>query len=227
MIAVLTCAGRPGGVSYLDKTLSDIDSSATGSRVIVCDRCSAAPRKGWASIDVTARPAHAGDRENRWALWTALRFAAEAEEDLIVVEDDVVFCKNGARHAERLRVPSDVAFVSLFAPWGDMTMPLGLWRSRCHTFIYAQALKFPLRTIRELVPTWRPDEDTHKGGSDDMLSLIGVKRNWLYAAHYPSIVQHVGAVSSVSSMPIVGCRASRAYRGDDFDAERLPLQMYD
>jgi hypothetical protein len=145
MIAVLTHP-RPG-VSYLAATLASTDESAEGRRVVVSD--SLAPvgelPAGW-TLDSFERPPTATP-DNRWALWRALCLAFEAGEDLVAVEDDVRWCRNGARVAEILPVPHDVAWVSLFDVGSAWEMPHGLWVSRRgEGFIYAQAIKFPWRT---------------------------------------------------------------------------------
>jgi hypothetical protein len=147
-------------------------------------------------------------------------------EDLVCFEDDVVLCRNAARYAERLIVPDDVAFVSLYAPWGDLTMPPGLWRARCHSFAGAQFLKISHLTCLILVSARGEMEAAlDLGGSDDMLKLLGKRRDWLYAAHYPGLAQHVGMVSSLGNGDKTP-RVSRAYPGDPFDAGLLDSSIF-
>jgi hypothetical protein len=223
MIVVTTCDRS----EYLQQTLDAIDLSATGRKVLVADRCEPPARAGWEVSHVPPRPSFARPRENKWCLWHAFDLAAAAGEDLLFFQDDLALCRNAVRYVQRLAVPDDVALVSLFAPFGDSTMPHGLWRSKCHVYMYCQAVKFPLRTVRELAAARQEMADQlNRGGDDDALQVLGSARGWLYAVHYPSIVQHVGAKSSVSDATLVGCRVSRAFPGVDFDAETLHHSMF-
>ncbi len=210
MIVVLTHP-RPDGVSYLQETLASIDASATSRRWVVTDTTSHRPEipEPWRlhAFDrpVTQRP------ENRWALWRAFRLAVEKNEDLVVFEDDVTVCKNGAAYAEKFLVPPDVAWVSLYDPWLAPGAPSGLWRARAQGFMYAQAIKFPLSTCRLF---GHLDIKAHPlRGSDDQLAAWGRLLNLSYAIHTPSLVQHVGDVSAVGNGSTEG-RTSRSYIAD-------------
>ena len=212
MIAVLTHP-RPGA-SYLAATLASTDASASaeGRRVVVSD--SLAPvgdlPKGW-TLEAFERPPTATP-DNRWTLWRAASLACEAGEDLIAVEDDVRWCRNGARCAEILQVPHDVAWVSLFDIGSTWEMPHGLWVSRRpEGFIYAQAIKFPLRTCGLLRHMGCATFD--RPGSDNQLAILGDMLGLSYAIMVPSLVQHVGAVSAVGNGGLEG-RVSRSWRED-------------
>ncbi len=123
-------------------------------------------------------------------------------------------------------MPSDVAFLSYFAPFGDRTMVEGIWRTSMSNYGYAQCLKIPLRTCIELAGGQREMADAPFGTTDAVLRVIGVRRGWQYGVHYPGIVQHVGAVSITGTGRLTGCRVSRAYVGDDYDAHSLWLGHY-
>jgi hypothetical protein len=194
MIAVITHP-RPGGVSYLAQTLASIDESAKGLRALVCDDLAhelVAPPP-WQTFSFQAPMA--GD--NRWALWRCFRLAVERCSDLVVFEDDVRLCRGGALYAETLQVPDGVAWVSLYDPWFRPQTPRGLWRSKAGGSAWAQALKFPLRTCQLLDSVGCVDVD--QAGSDKQLAIVGRLFDLDYAVHVPSLVQHIGVVSSVGT----------------------------
>jgi hypothetical protein len=210
VIAVLTHP-RPGGVSYLGDTLASIDRSARGRRVVISDVSAHRPElpPPW-ELEAFDRPASVVP-QNKWALWRGMRIALEAGEDLVTFEDDVLLCRNGAVQAETLAVPPDVAWLSLYDPWFDTRCPHGLWRSRALTFMYAQAMKFPLRSL-ELLLLFNPISHD-RTGADDLLASLGRMLGLTYAVHVPSIAQHVGAVSAVGNGDLAD-RTSRSFRAD-------------
>jgi hypothetical protein len=212
VIAVLTHP-RPGP-SYLAATLASTDESAQGRRIVVTD--SPALPCAW-KVDAFKRP-DTVTPDNRWTLWRAFNLAYECGEDLIAVEDDVQWCKSGARAAEMLAVPHDVAWVSLFDVGAGPVMPHGLWTSRnAGGFMFAQAIKFPLRTCALMR---RMGCDLYdRVGSDSQLAALGGMLGLSYAIHVPSLVQHVGAVSSVGNVGLEG-RTSPSWRAD-FDPSTM------
>jgi hypothetical protein len=208
LICVLTHP-RPGA-SYLTATLAAIDASATGARAVVTDTVDplTVPR-GWELVRFerpkTERP------ENRWALWRCFLLAYERGEDLIVCEDDITLCRNGAVHAELLAVPSDVAWISLYDPHFRASAPRGLHRMPARLFSFAQMIKFPLRTCALMRAIGC--ELFERIGSDDQLGALGGMMSLTYAIHVPSLAQHVGAVSAVGNGDLSG-RTSHSFRAD-------------
>lgn len=217
MIAVLT---HPRATSYLAATLASTDASAQGTRVVVSD--SMAPLgielpDHW-RLDAFRR-SETPTPDNRWTLWRALALAYETGEDLVAVEDDVRWCRNGARAAELLPVPHDVAWVSLFDIGSGPAMPHGLWLSRRpEGFMFAQAIKLPWRTCALLRRVGCEMFD--RVGSDSQLACVGGMLGLSYAIHVPSLVQHVGAVSAVGNGGLEG-RVSQSWR-EHFDP--LPIR---
>ncbi len=194
VIAVITHP-RPSRVSYLAQTLAGIDASASADRVLVCDDLEhklIVPLPWNLFSFQSPRP---GD--NRWALWQCFRLAVERCSDLVVFEDDVQLCRGGALYAENLQVPDSVAWVSLYDPYFRSQTPRGLWISKTGGSAWAQALKFPLRTCQLLDRVGCADID--QAGSDKQLAIIGRRLNLDYAVHVPSLVQHIGTISSVQT----------------------------
>jgi len=208
LICVLTHP-RPGA-SYLTDTLAAIDASATGARAVVTDTVDplTVPR-GWEMVRFerpsTERP------ENRWALWRCFLLAYERGEDLIVCEDDIALCRNGARLAEILTVPWDVAWVSLYDPYFRESAHHGLWRAPAGRFAYAQMVKFPLRTCALLRSVGCQTFELM--GSDNQMAALGSMLGLTYAIHVPSVAQHIGAVSAVGNGGLGG-RTSESFRAD-------------
>lgn len=226
MIAVMT-SPREGGVSYLDAVLADVDSSATSAnRVVVSDTLSYRPavHAGWRLVNFE-RPVPG--RENRFALWRCLGLAAEAGEDLVVLEDDIRLCRNAAWYMERFDLPKGVDMMSFYAPFGA-NVPDGVWRARMHIFMFGQALKFPATKARELASRYEEMcGDPRRGGSDAVLQLFGERLGWTYGVHYPSLVEHVGAVSAVGNGDLTEERKAASFLGLAFDAQGLRPFMYD
>lgn len=226
MICVVTC--KREGVDYLPATLAAVDASATGRRVLVSDSLIHRPSAPAPWELVTFRkPAQSSNRpENRWAMWKCFELAAHTGEDLVVLEDDLQLCENTALVMERLPVPADCAFVTFFACHGK-NLNKGIHRQRMHSFCFAQALKFPARTVDEMHGAFAEMAgDPRWIGSDDSLRVMGCKRRWLYGTHYPNLVQHVGDVSAVGNH-VQGSRRSETFPGLDFNARSLPAGFYD
>lgn len=217
MIVVLTCE-RP--TSYLDATLNQIDESARGHKTLLVDGQRFPPREGWSGV---AHPRPVLSHQNKWTAWEAFRIAENASEDLCFFEDDLLFCKNAPSFIEDFVVPEDLAFVTFFSSWVDNTWPIGLWRHNAHSYMMAQALKFPLRTVRALVD-YKADAmwaSFPKGGFDEVLNHTAIARSWKYGIFNPGLVQHVGAVSAVGNGALKGARVARNFAGAEFDADNL------
>lgn len=223
MIVVLT---DPRRGEHLAATLASVDSSATSElRVVLVDGASnsVTVRPGWVVVGAPKPPGRPRT-ENRWSTWAAFEAAVAAGEDLLFFEDDVVGCPNAVRYAEELPVPRDCAWLSLYAPWGDISFPHGIWRRPAAQFVFCQALKVPLATCRELAGA-RAEMEAHAlGGSDECMAAVGGRRDWLVGYHYPGLFQHVGHASLVSAdRTLMGPRSSRAWLCD-VDAMRLRRQ---
>ncbi len=226
MIVVLTDPRRP---EYLAKTLASVDQSATDpNKIVLVDGPEIAVPASWRCI-AAPKPASAPSRQNRWTTWRAFELAAEAQEDLLLFEDDVQGCLNAVLYAETLPVPADCAFLSLYVPWGDASFMPGIWRYHSANFSFCQALKVPLRTCRAFADARTEMEASASGGSDECMREVGGRRDWLVGVHYPGLFQHVGMSSLVSGEGgLFGARHSRAWIAD-IDAirfRRSDLNLY-
>lgn len=220
MIAVLTCR-RP--VDHLAETLRGIDASATDpNRVVVMDGTEPPPvPTGWRVV-LAPKPDWEWHIHNRFPFWACLEQAAAAGEDLLFFEDDVTFCVNAVRYAERFVVPDSLAMVSLYVPFGDVATPPQIAVSDIHHFAFFQGAKIPLRTCRALVEAKPEMVQSRMGGSDTCVGIIGHARGWKVGTHYPSIVQHVGE-HSVVSQRVIPERISRCF-DPNLDAMTLEVR---
>ena len=174
MIAVITC--KRLGADYLASTIKQIDGSAHGRRIAIADRLDWRPNSPipplWES-HAFARPATERN-ENRWALWEAIRLAAEAREDLVFFEDDVQLCSGAARYMEQFQVPLAIDWVSFFDPWLDDQAPHGLWSRPARQYIYCQAMKLPFRTVERFAAISLSEMAAcQRIGADDQLAWWG------------------------------------------------------
>lgn len=221
MIVVLTCC-RPG-TSYVEATIKQIDESAQGSRVLLVDGSFDGSFAGW-RVEMRSRPV--ASPQNKWVAWEAFDLAAAANEDLCFFEDDLEFSHNAPRYIENFSVPNDVAFVTFFSTWLGPKQPLGLFRVHAHSYMMAQALKFPLRTVQQLVAergVALGHEGQMLGGFDEILRHVAIRRGWRYAAVHPGIVQHVGGHSAVGNGKLSDNRIAHNYLGRAFDAAALSM----
>ncbi len=205
MISVLT---DPRRRAHLISTLACVDSSARDERRLIVvdgeslpeDATDYARIHGW-EILFAPKPAIVALNSNKHATWAAFGAAAAGWEDLLFLEDDVDGCPNAAKYACQLTVPNDCAWVSIYAAWGDESMPWGVARFRAGTFSYNQALKIPHRTLSELHAARAEMAADRSGASDDCLRNMGDRRGWMFGVHYPGVFQHRAADDSLVSSP--------------------------
>jgi hypothetical protein len=170
---------------------------------------------------------HMALRGNKLPYWAVLEHALEGlYDDVIVLEDDLKFCANAVRRMLTFPVPADVAFVQFFAPHINLASNVhpGLWRPPLTSQQFTQAIKYPARTLRQLLE-W---SDTFEFGkfveSDQALNLASTRLGLRYAVHAPDLVDHVGASSATVPGSTVGetsGRISQCFPDEGFDALRL------
>jgi hypothetical protein len=188
-VAVTTCP-RPDGVSYLDETLRSLASEVAVFNDV--------ERKG-----------------SRWNTWRAIKSAAFKGDRLLLVQDDVVACKNFALFARRCDVPSDVGVVT-FSSFSDDFLdldlkyiheepPPGAYKFPAHRFGSrgmegAQALLFPAASVAFLAAQdpWHP-EIVHRGPHNADFAIgwhVARSPQPLKLVHVPALVHHVGERSA-------------------------------
>lgn len=162
-------------------------------------------------------------------------------ENLTILEDDVVTCRNALAYVATTKVPSDVAFITWFTYDYDFSTPhphptnppsgasLGCRSTRY--FILTQACTFPRTTIQRILDCPRASQHWPKHHAHDEL-ISWALGDSLYAAHFPGLFQHVAGENSAVTLASrrglsdggnaqAGARISPYYVGDDFDALSL------
>ena len=199
------------------------------------------------------RPAGAFKGGNKLPYWHLLELALETAGDVIALEDDLELCTNALTRMLTFPVPNDVAWVQFFSAWtfrdertrsGEALRTwkahAGLWRPPS-LLQGCQAIKFPHRTLEQLV-AWRHRDEHWQlyNESDVSLGLAQQRLGMRGSCHQPDLVQHVGDSSAVAHGVLdeagitdaaaaergyadgsLGGRRSETYPGKSFDAMRL------
>jgi hypothetical protein len=225
-ITVLTTPARP---QYLAGTLEAIDAaggaSFAGLRTVYVDGPADDVRAppGWGVVSLTAGGPSCG---TRLSLWGILHRAALGEAPyLLYFEDDVRAARNGITRMCSYEVPPKFGFLTFFQQNPNMNPAPGI-----HPLPYGrpywgcQALKIPGRSLARFAdratvpPTWKTKHSCDIWLGEQLKAGVVL----------PSIVRHVGEVSTIPSQGRIGLtgqdahRAGLGYAGDDFDALDLP-----
>ena len=193
MISVITCP-RPGGVKYLYPLLDAVNRQCPhATKLLLCDGTSES-WEGWCSETVVL-PAKVDSRDNKHVGWEAIEKAAQLNEDLLFLEDDV-FPVDDTAVVDALRhvVPDDCGFSSFH-------------RSRRTTpgirdatgFMMSQAVKIPVRSLPHLL-SWRKISSGDWeaiGGFDTALAVAGGAARWMYEQTERNYFNHIGEVSAI------------------------------
>jgi len=144
---------------------------------------------------------------------------AEIAEDrldgLLLVEDDVVLCKNALPYVQRLAVPERTASIAIYSPIDPkldkalLKMSSTFWSGNCAVLLTAAALA--AIAASPVVAAW-----PRTNGADEIAAYGANTMNFLH--HVPSLAQHIGDVSSMGHGRI---RRSPTFRGEEFDAMSL------
>jgi hypothetical protein len=233
-LIVLTCPRQsaPEAWPYIGNTLAQIDAEDVAGvrKSIVVDRgdvdlvgegwACKAPGLGWA-IEPFTDDHLVG---NKWAYWRCLELAAAAGGDLILLEDDLSFCRNAVRRMMLFPVPSDLGLVSFFSPRILETASAipGLWRPPRFTY-FTQAIKFSESCLLRLV-AWKNDRRWQQyTASDNALMVALTNLGIRYGVHCPDLVQHTGDISECTPLcdQVSEQRVSKMWPGPGFDALSL------
>jgi len=192
---------------------------------IVCDGPYDGPRPpGWDVYEYT-RPPGTLRTKNKLPYWYLLQIGADLGGDLIALEDDLKFSKHAISRMASLIVPADLAWLQFFSPrvLRSWDMFPGIWRPPLSSSTFLQAVKFPHRTLLQLLAWQREPEFSMYGESDNALAVAAAKLRLDYGVHCPDIVQHVGEVSEAQegTDQLFEWRTSACWGGEDFDVMRL------
>jgi hypothetical protein len=165
------------------------------------------------------RPPGALRGRNKLPYWHLLERALELGHDAVCVEDDLEYSLNAVRRMASFLVPSDLAWVQFFSPIQLFKTAFpGLWRPPAWSHLFLQAVKFPTRTLAQLVEWAKHDDFIKFGESDSAVNLCATRMGWRYGVHCPDLVQHVGTTSLANEGASMNDRTARTYPGRNFDA---------
>lgn len=219
MLAVLT-APRPGGISYVARTLSSLDAAGAaswaGPRVVYVDGIDPLQEPlpaGWEELREKPQPF----RDERKSMWAVFAEAlARGADRLTFVEDDVRAIPGALAMVDAMQVPDDLALIKWFD--GHVVAPAeGIIEVVCHEKIVdntgfrgACAMTLPRRTLQEFVDhpatkTWRW---RHFG--DGLIGTILDGRR--YGVYVPNPFQHVGGMSSTGNKGLFPGRRSATFQ---------------
>lgn len=185
-----------------------------GPRILVCDGPSVAV-PGWTTARASKDESCIGSAQTMlFALREAMRMGVR---DVTYFEDDVVLAKNALGYISRANT-GRYDFVSWYSgvlsPFKS-ARPI-FARSRLEGFARSIAVTIPARTIEKVLnsPVVKSWSARHGG---DMIFGQALPTA-VCAIHYPSIVDHIGAVSAVGNC---GLRDSPTFIGEDVDPRTL------
>ena len=214
-MAILTVGSRRASLMRTIESLGSAPASV-GRRLIWHDGPAGGDVSGWESHGTAARQGP----PNTHAFWDLVEYVATSGDDLLFFEDDIQASPGSVAYAARMGCPGWAAFVSWFDPVGKWTnqVPKVLYLD-AGTIIPCQARTLPAHTLARLAEFrhshgWRPAV-----GSD--ACVAAALRGETAAIHIPSLVQHVGAVSEVSSdVGLSGDRVAGSWLGPTYNVER-------
>jgi hypothetical protein len=215
----------------LERTLSSLHAAGFPAPRIFADGPVAVPGEP----PLTRRMPAVGGWPNFWLALTEMISRDPSAEAYLIVQDDVVFCRNLVPYLGRLQVPDDCGAISLFCPacyngpfgWHPTEVGYGL--------AGAQALAFPReRAFEFLAHPWTvnhrrrcPRSEHYRG--DGLHHIDGVVGEWCRRAklrvytHSPSLSQHIGS-ASVMYPNFQGKphrRFADSFPGEDLDAMQV------
>ena len=178
-------------------------------------------------LPMTTRQETSGAWPNWWLGLSELVLRQPEADAYLMVEDDVLFCRNLRSWLEQELWPADrVAVVSLFTPqiyakevrgWHITSAGAGL--------AGAQGLVFPNVAARMLLAHPWAVNHRRQGGSSGLKETDAVIGRWAQAVglpvyhHSPSLTQHDGETSTLEHGELrCSNRYSRDFVGEEFDA---------
>lgn len=216
---VLVVQTAPRAPAYLPRTLVSLERAGAGRwegpRLLVADGYVPAAPVGWR---LEASEASEGQART---FFRALRLAAAVPgfTALTLIEDDVVLAHNALDYIACIERDPDLVLQAWFTwqirrPW-NVAIPLFLEVPLTHQSSNV-AVTLSAERVHELLASDVVRNWTVRHSGD--IAYLGVFAGGRCSVHFPSLVQHVGDVSTVGS---VGPRVARHFLGEAQDAMRL------
>ena len=157
-------------------------------------------------------------------------------EAYLMVQDDVLFCKNVRQYLETALWPSDrLGVVSLYNPLPPQTAQVGFWPyDPAGGMPCALAMAFPNAAVRLLLGDMKVLLHRRRGPTvgrrliDTVVGQWADRSGWGAFLHWPSLCQHIGETTTIweAAQDLV-VREAPSFVGESFDAATLcerPMQ---
>lgn len=215
---VLVVQTAPREPEYLSRTLVSLERAGAGRwegpRLMVADGYAPEAPEGW-RLEVGEAAGQAR------TFFRALRLAAAVPgfSALTLIEDDVVLARNALDYIATVERDPNLVLQAWFTwqirrPW-NTPIPLFLDVPLTHQSSNV-AVTLSAERVHELLASDVVKHWTVRHSGD--IAYLGVFAGGRCGVHFPSLVQHVGDVSTVGS---VGQRVARHFLGEAQDAMRL------
>lgn len=235
MILGITTAPRPNGFSYLSKTIDSAFSAGFDSIVVFAEPGTDVYDVQWGS-DFRSCDAHRnvyvlGNYGNFKAMATSVLNRASSTETIVTAEDDVLFCENAAKKIEEQVNKLRGDDFGLFAAYSSSVhqthlepnsvaslKTTSLWGACCLAWT-----KESLQSLldHKIFKEWRGLDDNRPSVGDPKIkhvdtciSMVMDKLNRKMYFCRPSLVRHVGIVSSLRKKPFTDGRDCLEFSGE-------------
>jgi hypothetical protein len=232
LLVVLT-APRPGGISYLARTLASIDEAGGGwpdQKVVYVDGPPLAQPlpPGW-EVVAEATPY----RDEAKSMWACFQLALDRGAERLTFFEDDVRCATGAmKTIAETPIPETVELVK----WYDgfvregagivevvINEPKKLGDKEEAGFRGACAMTLPRRTLEMLVehPVWKGWKFRHFGDGLMGRCLDGRR----YGVWTPNVIQHVGGMSATGNRGLFNGRRSASFTDPHLWSDALGVNV--
>ena len=232
----------PRSLNYLPRTLNSLIETGFNELTVFAEPKS--NLSGLPSCDVVQNKKLLGIHHNYVETLRRLLVRNPEAQAIMIVQDDVVFCKNVREHLERDLWPTwNTGVVSAYsANWNGYERDMkdrGIRKVNHSLLVGACAFIFPREVVKGIVNhplgnTWRgrararskSKSKVDKKAADAFVGTV-IKKMGLHAYFYvPSMVQHIAKVSSVNHGGNKGLRKSVKFVGEETDARTIYPQPW-
>ena len=226
------------GVSHIDKTLQCLINAGWNNIVVFAEPNSPIPLDS--SIPVVQRPRFFGDWTN-WATGLYELLLSEPDSDyFFMAEDDGVICKGAKSYLDQvLPILGDFATVSPYCPnkhrrknfigfhnecigwetWSTLTVIMSkesVIRFFSDSDVQRHRFEHIFPVPADQIP-WGVEVDPKNSVKDAVLGLWAAKNGLPMYYHSPSLVQHIGMTSTLTSKTTTEANLAFDFVGEDFE----------
>lgn len=213
----------------LERTLGSLERAGWSDLRLFAEPDSCIPKR-FCELPITLRDTKLGAWPNWFLALSELYQRDTAADAYLLLQDDVVFCRNLRAYLERVLWPDEtVGVVSLYNPLKDGDGEPGfLQRSSADGLRGALALCFPNYAVRLLLSDAALIGHRRNGETNGARLIDVVIGRWADQSglatyyHAPSLAQHIGDTTTIwSSSQDKIARQSKDFVGEEFDAMSL------